>query len=441
MLVQFVGHACWYIQAGGYNIYTDIWLENEMMGLCRRFPDFGEFKFDMPKPDYVLLTHHHWDHIIPETLLKLDKETHILCPDNWQVLTVLEKFNFKNVYVVQPWEEINLGSVKVVPTKSRVPFGEVGYYIEDSVGAVWNLCDSVFNMVDIYKMNEMSQGKLKVCLAPYQSYDELRAIMRKKSSLYMMLPQKNAKLLKHLDVDLIVPAADGLWYKDSKYMNRKSFLNTPFEFMDMLDQICPEKHSEMMMPFDELTISEDNIHINRFVELKYRKLFITYLKHRMYDSKYAPDHPRITQRDKLKPKQMDAIQEYFEYWFFEMFNKRQLPIFEEMGVRWALKILGTTGVILVDFARRKIRFGQHELLKQANCGMKIPGSILFDLIHSRQLMSILCQSDFIEVWGKEELYAHRALDALWYAGFEDSVRLEPWIDNFLEKHQSDLEIQ
>ena len=71
----------------------DPWLSNEILGVCRRFPDPGSLKFEIPHPDYLILSHHHWDHVHIPTLQALDKKTPVFIPDNDQLKRILNLLN------------------------------------------------------------------------------------------------------------------------------------------------------------------------------------------------------------------------------------------------------------------------------------------------------------------------------------------------------------
>jgi len=438
MLIKPLGHACLYLQVGGTHLYTDPWLEGSMLGACRRFPDLGELSFNLPNPDFIFISHHHWDHVILETLVRFARDVPVLFPDNPQLKTIFKKLGFEDLRVLKPWEEVCFAGGRLIATPSHVPFGEIGCYVEDDESAIWNLADTVFNSTDIDEINRISKGKLKICFAPYQSYDEMSALMRRNTRLSELVMQKNAELIANLRVDLVVPFADGLYYPHSPYMNHKSFINNPFEFIDRLHQNNPHQKASISLPFDEFTLSPGKTKIERSIPLEIEDLIEIYEEFRSFDSGY-PLKPEPREIPSLQEPRKQAIFGYFSFGYLERFSKESLKILETLKMTWGLVLSQMDTVIAVDFVNKTVESGASALLENCNARLEISAPLLADLVESKNLLSILMQSDQIILDGETEALAYKSLDALWYGGFEDKDRLEAYLDFKLQELENERE--
>ncbi|MCJ8345650.1 MBL fold metallo-hydrolase [bacterium] len=427
MLVKNIGHACLYIKVQGLHLYTDFWLEHTMMGNCRRFPDFGEIDFNLPHPDYVLLSHHHWDHIIIESLARLKKETHFIIPHNMQVWHILTELGFKNIIQLHPWEEHWINDVKIMGTPSHVPFGELGYYIEDPYDACLTLVDSVFHHEDILKINQISQNKLRFCFAPYQSYNEMDVILRNDFVPDGNLVKKNAFLLKDLKVDLLITHADGLYYPHSEYMNKRSFAYTPFQFIDEILDLKPKQKCSICNPFDEFIATQGEIQIQRFAQLDMQDLISLYEDFRAFDKEYPRELPKIYKGRKIGKLEKKKIKNYFESEYLKQFESSQLSPFIDLEIVFGLNILGLDMAVVMDFPRNQCKIAKKSEMNSCNSILHIRADHLLDLMDSKELLTRLMQSDEIALSGDDHQRAYKSLDALKYGGFEDKYHLDKYI--------------
>ncbi|PCJ21431.1 MAG: hypothetical protein COB02_02240 [Candidatus Cloacimonadota bacterium] len=427
MLVKNIGHACLYIETQGLHIYTDLWFEHTMMGVCRRFPDFGEIEFNLPHPDYVLLSHHHWDHIIIESLARLKKETQFIIPHNPQIWHILNELGFKNITQLHAWQEYFIGSVKIIGTPSHVPFGELGFYIEDEKDAFLTLVDSVFRHEDILKINKISKGKLRFCFAPYQSYNEMDVILRRDFMPDGRDLKKNAFYLKDLKVDLLIAYADGLYYPQSEYMNKRSFAYTPFDFIDEILELNPKQKCSICNPFDEFYSNSGQLQIKRYGQLEMKDLIALYSDFRSFDKNYSLEVSKSYRGRKIGKNEKKRIKKYFENEYLNKFDQSQMVHFLDLNLIFGLSILGLEFAIKVDFVNLSSQVVKKSELSKCNSRLQIRADHLLDLLDSKELLTRLMQSDEIALSGEDYKKSYKALDALKYGGFEDKYHLDKYI--------------
>jgi L-ascorbate metabolism protein UlaG (beta-lactamase superfamily) len=82
MLVTYLGHAAIMLEAGGTRILMDPWLVDPSYdGTWWHFPPLALGPRDLPRIDYLFVSHEHPDHFDPPTLQQLDKNIHVLIAD------------------------------------------------------------------------------------------------------------------------------------------------------------------------------------------------------------------------------------------------------------------------------------------------------------------------------------------------------------------------
>ncbi len=69
---------------------------------------------EMYDADYIFITHTHWDHFSKEDIVKIKKEdTKIIGPKDIKEEAITLGFLEKNIYIVEPYQELSFESVKI----------------------------------------------------------------------------------------------------------------------------------------------------------------------------------------------------------------------------------------------------------------------------------------------------------------------------------------
>ena len=76
-----IGHSCLYVETSAGTILVDPWL----IGSCYwrswwHFPPSAQAREEWFSPDYIYLTHHHFDHFHYPSMRKMDRRVHVLIP-------------------------------------------------------------------------------------------------------------------------------------------------------------------------------------------------------------------------------------------------------------------------------------------------------------------------------------------------------------------------
>jgi hypothetical protein len=109
--IVFFGHATLYANLGGLHVLVDPWLPPASAADPVTAPSLP----DLPALDAVFFTHHHWDHVNPETLLRLDKRLPIYFPAPRSGALVprldrfLQAFGFTHLHPLATGAEVALG--------------------------------------------------------------------------------------------------------------------------------------------------------------------------------------------------------------------------------------------------------------------------------------------------------------------------------------------
>jgi len=82
MHVTYLGHAAILLESGGARILMDPWLTDPAYhGTWWHFPPLELGPRDLPRLDYLCISHEHPDHFDPPTLAQLDKNIHVVIAD------------------------------------------------------------------------------------------------------------------------------------------------------------------------------------------------------------------------------------------------------------------------------------------------------------------------------------------------------------------------
>lgn len=79
--LEYVGHACLLFSGGGENIITDPWFSNPVMANSwYHVPRYSRTIADLPKLDYIYISHEHADHLDIPALRQLSDDATIIIP-------------------------------------------------------------------------------------------------------------------------------------------------------------------------------------------------------------------------------------------------------------------------------------------------------------------------------------------------------------------------
>ncbi len=115
-----LGHSTFFIHYEGIKILTDPFLSPHIFGIKRQKPVL--IPQLLPKMDFILISHAHYDHLDMRTLRRLNRETTIILPENTK--PVLGNMYFKKEIELKHFDEfeekdVNIISLPVKHSKGR----------------------------------------------------------------------------------------------------------------------------------------------------------------------------------------------------------------------------------------------------------------------------------------------------------------------------------
>ena len=82
MKVTYIGHACILVESGGKHLLMDPWMVDPTYhGAWWHYPPLVHTPKDLPKIDFLYISHEHPDHFDPPTLAQINKDAKILIAD------------------------------------------------------------------------------------------------------------------------------------------------------------------------------------------------------------------------------------------------------------------------------------------------------------------------------------------------------------------------
>ncbi|MBZ0273427.1 MBL fold metallo-hydrolase [bacterium] len=109
------GHASVLLRLGGMKILVDP-IEGDALFVPRRAPKAPIFDL-VPRPDAILITHNHYDHMCGKTLTRFDRMTPIVVPHG--LAPWFSRRGFVNVRELDWWDEVRAGDARITLTPAR----------------------------------------------------------------------------------------------------------------------------------------------------------------------------------------------------------------------------------------------------------------------------------------------------------------------------------
>src|ERR1041385_2065325 len=175
--ITFINHATALIQINGVNIITDPVYSRTVAFIFPRLKQPGILFENLPRIDYVLISHNHYDHLNLKTLRRLRRahQPTIIVPKG--VATYARRTGFNNIIEMNWWEGFENNGMKVtcVPAKhfsgrtlwDRNKSVFCGYVIETRNSTVYFAGDTAY--ADFFK--ELSNRfSIDIALLPIGAY-------------------------------------------------------------------------------------------------------------------------------------------------------------------------------------------------------------------------------------------------------------------------------
>jgi len=158
--VTFVNHATVLVQTNAFNFLTDpVWSERvtpvSFVG-PKRHRDPGVPFVDLPKIDFVIISHNHYDHLDLPTLKKLDEEFHPMFFVPLGNKSLLQSIGIKNIVELDWWESFQLGDGAEITLTPAEHFSGRGAF--DRNQSLWGSYLVKFDQHKIYFGGDSAYG-------------------------------------------------------------------------------------------------------------------------------------------------------------------------------------------------------------------------------------------------------------------------------------------
>jgi len=245
--IRYIGHSTLLIEMDGTRVLTDPLLRGRLAHLYRHVPPPKPEWF--ARPDAVVISHLHLDHLDIPSLLRLGKDQSLIVPLGAGIL--LGRRGFSHVEELAPGESAGVGSLRVTATPAnhsgfRPPVGPngvpIGFVIEGS-RRVYFAGDT-----DIFREMAVLAGKIDVALIPVWGWGRSLGPGH-------LDPKRAAEALNLLQPAVAIPIHWGTFAAPRVRQRDPSFLvEPPHRFADYAALLAPQVSVKILQPGDCATI-------------------------------------------------------------------------------------------------------------------------------------------------------------------------------------------
>jgi UDP-MurNAc hydroxylase len=263
MNVTYIGHACMIVESGGTRILMDPWLTDPTYhGTWWHYPPLQTGVRDLPKIDYLYVSHEHPDHFDPPTLRQLDKHVTVLIANftRKRFRERLQAIGFRNITELDFGVDLRLNgsglSVRLIAPDR--PWDDSAILVKDAHATLLNVNDCHLDETTLERLGREQPIDLSFLTftgaSQYPGCFEFplaSKVERWRQSKQAHLEEfvNWARLLR---TKRAVPAAGNfaLLAPDQLFMNTADYVNTPQEALDLLRLRAPEIEGLQMNPGD-----------------------------------------------------------------------------------------------------------------------------------------------------------------------------------------------
>lgn len=274
MKVTYIGHACILIESEGKHLLMDPWLVDPTYhGTWWHYPPLVHTPGDLPKIDFLYISHEHPDHFDPPTLRQLNKDAQIIIA-NFRKKRFRDRIRacgFDNVTELGFGESLECAGtsmqLRLIPPDR--PWDDSAILIKANGTTVLNVNDCHLDDVTLARIGEEEQVDLAFLTFTGASqypgcfdFPEEVKIERWQASKRAHV-EEFANWARLVRARRAVPAAGNfaLLAEDQLAMNTGHYVNTPQEAIETLREKAPEIEGLQMNPGDTWTPAEGHVRL------------------------------------------------------------------------------------------------------------------------------------------------------------------------------------
>jgi L-ascorbate metabolism protein UlaG (beta-lactamase superfamily) len=259
MRVTILGHAGLYIESADQRIFVDPVLSPDLVGGALTFEPERELALDrLPVPTALVVTHGHFDHFHVPSLERLSRDVVVIAPHDPHLLDGLARLGFSKVVAVMPFEAVNLGKTKLVPTPSDHDEPEFGLLVAEGNAALWHMADAEVTPAVAARVRR-EHGAIALVSAKYQPV--VRASMGYQRSRGARFDKREVtgwlEAACSVEPELVFPYASGLKFGGRHaWFNRVAFPLSADEVTALVERRLGKGRAATLAPGDVVTIGE-----------------------------------------------------------------------------------------------------------------------------------------------------------------------------------------
>lgn len=241
MKIQLIGHASIFVETQDCRILMDpvLW-DPHQEGLFDVCPKREVLHEQIPEFDLLIISHQHLDHFDIRSLAHLPKTVDVLIPHDKLLETCLQQLGYENIYTLRDFNEVKIGSTRLLTTRSENRVPEYGIIFADESGVCWNQVDTIISLNTIHFLKSRYE-KIDLLLASWQPMLEVHYQNNQSISFPY---EKYSTVLENISLvrpKAIAPASNGFKYiNDSSWLNSIVFPVTREQFCNDVKTVFPE---------------------------------------------------------------------------------------------------------------------------------------------------------------------------------------------------------
>ena len=269
MKVTYLGHAAMLVESGGTRILMDPWLTDPTYhGTWWHYPPLAMGVRDLPRIDYLYISHEHPDHFDPPTLREIDKNIRVLMA-NFKRKGFRDRIaalGFRNIQEIDFGQTFSCNgtglNVRLVAPDR--PWDDSAILLRDSRMTLLNVNDCHLDDETMKRLGK--EFPIDLAFLTFTGASQYPGCFEFPiaSKIERWRASKDAHLrefvswAKLLGAKRAVPAAGNfaLLAPDQLFLNTSHYVNTPQEAVDALAEAAPEIEGMQMNPGDTWSLDE-----------------------------------------------------------------------------------------------------------------------------------------------------------------------------------------
>lgn len=266
MKVTYIGHASMMVETEGVRVLMDPWLTDPTYhGTWWHYPPLAHGIRDLPRPDYLYISHEHPDHFDPPTLRQMDKDVHVVIANykRKRFRDRIAALGFRHIEEVEFGKPFRCGgngvTLRLIPPDR--PWDDSAMLVQDGHSTLLNVNDCHLDDATLERLGKEQRIDLAFLTftgaSQYPGCFEFplaSKIERWQASKHAHLEEfvNWAQLLR---ARRVVPAAGNyaLLSPDQLFLNTSHYVNTPQEAVEALRARVPDIEGLQMNPGDVWT--------------------------------------------------------------------------------------------------------------------------------------------------------------------------------------------